>query len=277
MHVATKVVSSVVAIALLGAVAAIPTTTAAPKGESSAKKSPERGKSANDPTLLNRPTPDKIHRLIFTATLEGLYTDGVQNDIVDQVLLASPTPTNVPSGFSMHFIYGCPICMPAYDAFRVYRERRELSFRKKKKKTSNGERRCDTLGDGLSKEMRERILSENFDTRVVALAELTRTWLDRRFRSMRLTDAETSGWRDILQRGRKNGMQFLLYQVTGTKRKQNENVEEILAKAKLKNLLTACPFCDGATCAIDRSIESEFFQPAAKKKQKQKTKKKKKK
>ena len=264
MHAVTKLVAALVVISAIGAIGWKATTEAAGKPGGALRDAQSELRSQDDARLLNTPDIDKLHRLIFTATLEGLYTDGVQNDVVDEILRADASKGHVPAGFSMHFVYVCPICMPAYDAFRVYRQRAELSLSRGKKR-KKGEKALDTFGPGLPQAMRDRVLSDDFSTRCTALAELTRTWLDRKFRSMRLTESERSKWIEILRIGRKQGMGALLYQIVGRKLKQDDNVTEILATAKQNNQMTACPFCDGATCSLDPSLESVFFRvPAGK-------------
>ena len=80
---------------------------------------------------------DEFDRMIFYAVLEGLYEDGVSNEAVDIVLLKDPT-----SGSYAHFVYGCPICAPTIDAFRMYRARPQFYSRKGI---------TDTYGTGLEK------------------------------------------------------------------------------------------------------------------------------
>ena len=78
-----------------------------------------------------------LQPMVFFAVLEGLYVDGVSNEAVD-VLLRREDRGNGAEQY-MHFIYGCPICLPAQDALRVYRQRVPLSYKGSP----------DTLGEGL--------------------------------------------------------------------------------------------------------------------------------
>jgi hypothetical protein len=59
-----------------------------------------------------------LPRSIFLAVLEGLYTDGVSNEVVDAILTRDST-----SDRPQPFVYACPICMPAHDALQTYRAR----------------------------------------------------------------------------------------------------------------------------------------------------------
>ena len=187
-------------------------------------------------------------------------TDGVGQDVVEKVLDPGPKRPNVPADYSMHFVWGCPICMPAHKAFNAYLKTGPIQFDVKKKRAKEGEEKRGLLPEA----MRARLLSDDYNTRLAALAELTRTWMERRLCTMRLTDTEREGWMNILKAGRKAGMSALLFQLTGKKRRDGENVGKILARAKEQNLMTACPFCDGAACSLDASAQSLFFQEESK-------------
>ena len=256
MRFATKLCVSLVAVSLLGLAATSVATTAEAKNGAATKTSPKNAAGADDAVLLNAPDMNKLHRLLFSAALEGLYTDGVQDDVVDEMLRADPE-LSVPPDFSMHFVYGCPICMPIYDAFRAYRARVGLSFVEKKRKV--GEKPKNTYGDGLQEELRARLLSGDFNTRCTAVAELTRTWVERKFQSLRLTAVEREGWSRLLKVGRKQGMGVLRNQSTARKQKKGED------EAKKNTRMTACPFCDGSAGSLDPEINSVFFQSAGKK------------
>src|SRR4029077_3675969 len=60
-------------------------------------------------------------QLVFFAVLEGLYRDGVANSDVD--LIIPPGPNGQPRFDPEHFVYACPLCHPAFEAFRLYRQR----------------------------------------------------------------------------------------------------------------------------------------------------------
>ena len=208
----------------------------------------------DDSVLLHKASEGKLARFLFAAMLEGLYTDGVKNDIVDMVLRRSDDVRPELAGSPMHFVPACPVCTPAYDAFRVYRGR-EVLLSMQKKKAAKREHAKDTFGQGLSNEMRERILSDDVEKRLTAMAELTQRWVDRRLRSMRLTADERAAWQRQLALGRKRGMGNL---VAINKRDSASGSKSSAYK------MTACPFCDGAVGAVDHSVNSLFFPKRAK-------------
>jgi hypothetical protein len=137
---------------------------------------------------------DRTHRLVFFAVLEGLYEDGVANADVDRILREDPA-----TGHAMHFVYGCPLCTPALDAFRVYRVRPKLS----------GKEETDTFGAGLAPELSKRLAGEEMKERLDAVHTLIARWVERRLDGMRLTDAERAEIRSRMAEGRKRGMSKL--------------------------------------------------------------------
>jgi len=160
-------------------------------------------------------SPDEAHRTVFFAVLEGLYLDGASNEDVDRILAGGDTPEL--------FVYGCPICMPALDAFRVYRGRARLSTRK------DG----DTFGPGLPEELRARLAGEAFSTRWEALRDLLRRYVARRLDTLRLTRAEREAYAAVLEEMRKKGMAVLQsYEAAG--------------RAGALGELDRCALCDGA-------------------------------
>ncbi|MEE8105366.1 MAG: hypothetical protein V3T86_07515 [Planctomycetota bacterium] len=160
-----------------------------------------------------------MQQMMFHAVLEGLYTDGVGNDDVDRILEKDD------NGYT-NFVYGCPICMPALDALRVYRARPKFYSRK-------GD--PDTFGKGLDEATRKRLAGRPAD-RLAAIETLTKRWVNRRLKSMRLTESEQRDWRQRITEGRKRGMQLL-----------NESRRNGQAGAYEQR--KGCALCDGASFA----------------------------
>jgi hypothetical protein len=69
--------------------------------------------------------------------------------------------------------------MPAYNAFLVYRGRREFTGMKLRR---------DTFGPGLAPERAERLLAVDSAVAQVALEDLILDWMDRRMDALRLTE-----------------------------------------------------------------------------------------
>src|SRR5262249_22021904 len=98
--------------------------------------------------------------MIFFAVLEGLYTDGVSNEIVDLI---------IPKGqYDDHFVYTCPLCHPAYEAFWLYRKRQHFYGLKASK---------DTFGGGISGKVVEQLHSPERAVRLGAIQGLIQGWV----------------------------------------------------------------------------------------------------
>jgi hypothetical protein len=156
-----------------------------------------------------------LRQEIFFGVLEGLYHDGVQNEVVDRVIELDPK-TNWPA----HFVYACPICMPAFDAFRVYRARPAF-FGDKGGATA--------FGDGLSDEESLRIQTEP-----KLVQSLVEKWMRRRMDDLRLTDAERARWTVEMEERRKKGM---------------EQLSVYRSQGLVPNFGKLCPFCEAGNDA----------------------------
>ena len=158
------------------------------------------------------------HREIFYAVLEGLYEDGVSDEVVDRILKVTPGTTQ-----PMHFVYGCPICDPALDAFRAYRARGEWHY----KNAGN------TFGPGLNRETRAALGSEKFADRFQAVQRLIKRWVGARLDKLRLTKDERVQW---------NG------KIEALAQKGNALLESMRTAGTAGGLgeMKACAICNGA-------------------------------
>jgi hypothetical protein len=136
----------------------------------------------------------EMHKTVFFAVLEGLYRDGVSNDAVDAILRKTE------KGY-VHFVYGCPLCVPTLDALLVYRARAKFS----PKKALYG----DTLGAGLPEASVRRLHSEVPKERLDVIHGLIGKWVGSRLRLMRLDKDERQAWTILLEEGRKRGMSLV--------------------------------------------------------------------
>jgi hypothetical protein len=164
-------------------------------------------------------TEDAYSQAVFFAVLEGLYRDGVSSEVVSLALAGDPA-----TGQSDHFVYACPLCTPAREAFRLYQRRPRFESLKMPK---------STFGPGLPAAVVERLQSPEKQQRLDALQGLIETWVARRLDSLRLTAAERSEWQEAMEARRKEGMEMLASMNAG---------------ASWKN----CAICDASTRACRR-------------------------
>ena len=151
-------------------------------------------------------------QLVFFAVLEGLYHDGVGNEVVDLIIARDKNSQFDPE----HFVYACPICHPAFEAFRLYRHRDPIYGLKAP---------VDTFGPGLDKAVIVRLRSPDPDERRKAIEELINRWVKQRLEMMRLSEAERQAITAEMEQGRNEGMNALK---GATQARKN------------------CPICDGS-------------------------------
>lgn len=168
----------------------------------------------------------RASQLVFFAVLEGLYRDGAKNDDVD--LIIPPEKNGEPKFDNEHFVYACPLCHPAFEAFRLYRQREVIYGLKA---------RVDTFGPGLDQAVIARLRSNDAGQRRQAIEDLISRWVSQRLEMMRLTDAEREAITREMEQGRKQGMGGL---------KQSAPA----GQASLTR--TNCPICDGSFGACKR-------------------------
>jgi len=142
------------------------------------------------------------------------YRDGVTNADVDLII---PPGENGKGKFDPeHFVYACPLCHPAYEAFRLYRQRDEFYGFKAQ---------IDTLGTGLDETVKASLRSSDPAQRREAIEGLIRRWVRQRLEMMRLSKTELEQITSEMEQGRKKGMGGL---------KQPGQTR------------TNCPICDGS-------------------------------
>ncbi len=139
---------------------------------------------------------DEFYRLVFFAVLEGLYEDGVSTEEVN-FMLFNPAPDK--QGYH-YFVYACPICMPTVQALEVYRLRPAFYGDK---------RRRDTLGSGLSAEIKDKLKNGGTGVRLGVIGQLVEKWVKRKLDAMRLTEDEKKKWSDGLEERKKQGAQLV--------------------------------------------------------------------
>src|SRR5262245_11491865 len=128
---------------------------------------------------------------LFFAVLEGLYRDGVTNDVVEALLVPND------AGGPALFVPGCPICTPALNAFLVYRIR--PPFRGKKIER-------DTFGPGLPESIAAACTGPDLTARFKVLNGLIEGWVAQHLAQRRLTAGEAAEWRQTMEEWRKKGM-----------------------------------------------------------------------
>jgi hypothetical protein len=124
---------------------------------------------------------DPACRLVFHAVLEGLYEDGVTDDVVNNIV---PPDKAGREKMRRSFVLDCPLCQPVFEAFCAYQSR---------PKFSDGGKEA-TFGKGLPEAVKKGLRSDTLSTRLIALRGPVRGWVEARLRSMKLTAQERQRW-----------------------------------------------------------------------------------
>jgi len=139
---------------------------------------------------------DPVCQMVFFAVLEGLYTDGVPNEVVE--LIVSPKPKEGENPVAKSFIIQCPLCHPVFEAFTLYQQRQPFADDKLSR---------DTFGKGIDPEIVKLLKSDQLKIRLSGLRQLVRTWVERRMTMMRLTESERTDWIAKLEARSNEGVQ----------------------------------------------------------------------
>lgn len=162
-------------------------------------------------------------QLIFFAVTEGLYIDGLSNETVE--LIIGPQEMSDYERYRKHFIYACPLCHPAYEAFKLYHQRQDFYGIKP------GD--INTFGKGLDPALVAQLQSRQRSVRLKAVETLIKKWVNRRIEKMRLSDQERFTLTRLIEEGRKQGMARLEKQINDPNAKHDPTWK-------------ACAVCDGS-------------------------------
>jgi len=137
---------------------------------------PVKEKEALDPPSAEW-RRDPACQLVFFAVLEGLYTDGVPDEAVNLIV----PPDAGKEGVKHSFVFRCPLCHAAYEAFVLYQNRTAFN--------GSGEKRS-TLGGSFDVKIIEQLKAKDVRTRVFAMGALIRPWIERRMKLNKLDSKE---------------------------------------------------------------------------------------
>lgn len=147
---------------------------------------PDEPKAADAKAPASRLSPptqewrsDPACQLVFFAVLEGLYTDGVPDEVVDLIV---PPKAEREAGVQRCFVFRCPLCHAAYEAFVLYQNRQGFNGSNEKR---------STFGTGFDKSLAEALKSDKPQERVFAMGRLIRPWIEKRMNMQNLDKKES--------------------------------------------------------------------------------------
>jgi hypothetical protein len=121
---------------------------------------------------------DEMCQFVFFAVLEGLYRDGIQNEIVDAII--GDRVEKKEDKVKTHFVFRCELCHATYEAFRVYRNR----------PTFTDAKGASTFGKGIDLKLLKDLRSKDARKRVYTMGALVRPWIMHRIEETRKTPEE---------------------------------------------------------------------------------------
>ena len=156
----------------------------------------------------NKPKPDVANRnvewqkeemcqFVFFAVLEGLYRDGIQNEIVDAII--GEKIVKKENRVKTHFVFRCKLCHATYEAFRTYRNRPAFMQTKG----------ASTFGNGVDLNRLKKLRSNDARTRIYAMGALVRPWIMHRIKETRKTPEEKTAMKKQFTKYAQEGADLL--------------------------------------------------------------------
>lgn len=162
------------------------------------------------------PADPELDRFVYEAVLDGLTTMGLSDATVDRILEEDS------GGRPVSFIPGCPICMPAREAFRAYRQ---------------GTHPRD-VAPVAPAAMLAALDSEKDLERTSALGRLVQELIAKRIAAANWSDAEAESW----------GRRFEAAAAEGQRQLTAHQAQDVEAY----KMMWSCMICDGASRACKR-------------------------
>ena len=143
---------------------------------------PARSKGKEKPVVKDWKA-DPACRLVFFAVLQGLYEDGVSDEVVNNIV---PPDKKGREKMRHSFVLDCPLCQPTYEAFCVYQSRPRFT----------DDNKSSSFGKGLPEKTVKGLLSKKVSTRLITLRGPIKRWVESRLVSMKLDTEERKKWWD---------------------------------------------------------------------------------
>ena len=140
---------------------------------------------------------EEMCQFVFFAVLEGLYRDGVQNEIVDAII--GDKIAKKENKVKTHFVFRCKLCHATYEAFRTYRNRPAFMQTKG----------ASTFGKGANLALLKQLGSKDARTRIYSMGALVRPWIMHRIKETRKTPEEKTAMKKRFEQYAQEGANLL--------------------------------------------------------------------
>ena len=176
----------------------------------------------------------ETHRFVFYAVLEGCFESGLTQEEID-IIIPVRADREDRRSITANLVYTCPLCSPAFDAFRLYSDRRMFISGISKEAAFN------TFGGGLSKQQKQSLENGGHEGRKM-IQKLISEWIERRIKMHRMEPKAKNQLRRKLAEMRKKGEAAL------EKIKDGEFGPEL---QKIYMEREGCPVCAGASPMLE--------------------------
>lgn len=176
---------------------------------------------------------DPICQMVFFAVLEGLYSQGVSDEVVESIVGAKCDPEDtekMQERVKRSFVVDCPLCQPTFEAFVVYQSRPRFS-------DGSG---ASTFGEGFEAAMKERLLSQNLQTRLKALKDFVQASISKKLATTDMSEGDFADWSQRVMKRSGEGKDQLM-KLVGT----DENYRDW-------GIYWGCAACNGSRDAVQK-------------------------
>ncbi|MEM7146912.1 MAG: hypothetical protein AAF591_17410 [Verrucomicrobiota bacterium] len=172
----------------------------------------------------------ETHRFVFFAVLEGCFESGVTQEEIDLIIPVRPDREDRRS-ITANLVYSCPLCSPAFDAFRLYSDRRIFIS------GISEEAAYNTFGTGLTDAQKAALKAGGQEGREV-IQDLINGWIENRIEEQGLDAGAEKVLREELAAMREEGEAALEKIKSG---EMGPELQELYLERE------GCPVCAGAS------------------------------
>ncbi len=136
---------------------------------------------------------DPVCQMVFFAVLEGLYSDGVNDDVVENIIGPKCDLEDaelMQERIRRSFVLKCPLCQATFEAFVAYQNRPRFS-------DGTG---ASHFGEGLGEDLREGLLSQNSQNRLHMLKVPVQKWISKKLKSSQFSEEQIAEWAQRIEK-----------------------------------------------------------------------------
>lgn len=140
--------------------------------------------SGNEPVAWR---DDPICQMVFFAVLEGLYSQGVSDEVVESIVGPKCDPDDsekMRERLKRSFVVDCPLCQPTFEAFIAYQSRPHFS-------DGSG---ASNFGKGVDESLKQQLLSDDLHNRLHALKDFVQASISKKLAHVDMSEEQFADW-----------------------------------------------------------------------------------